>query len=197
MSRDDVASNQRERIMNALVATVGAYGYSGCTVERIAARAGVSRRTFYEQFDSREDAYLHAYDRAASCLLEQVAEASADADGGPAQLRAGLQALLERIAAEPRLARMCIIEVLAVGPQALERRDKHMQTLSSLLESTVVAHSGTAPPPLASDGLAAAIYDVVYKRVAREAAEELPELLDDLHSFCLMLFRYSPVPEAR
>jgi AcrR family transcriptional regulator len=188
--------------MNALVATTNAYGYSGCSVERLAARAGVSRRTFYEQFAGREDVYLQTYDTAAERLLEHASAAweepaEACATDGSAQLRACLQAVLQCVAGEPQLARMCIVEVFSVGPSALEHRERHMRSFAALLEKGALKHNGAPPPPLATDGLAAAIYDVIYRRVAQDRAEELPELLEDLHSFCLMLFQYAPVPEPR
>lgn len=194
LSRSFVVSNQRERIMNALVATIASYGYAGCSVERIASRAGVSRRTFYEQFASREDAYLHTFDTAADCLLEHVSAAWEASVDGPAQLRLCLQAMLEAIAGEPKLARVCIVDVLSVGPQALEHRERQMGSFAALLEKGALEHNGAPSPPLATDGIAAAIYDVIYKRLAQGHAQELPDLLDDLHSFCLMLFQYAPVP---
>jgi AcrR family transcriptional regulator len=196
LSRSFVVSNQRERIMKALVATICSYGYTGCSVERIAVRAGVSRRTFYEQFTSREDAYLQTFDTAADCLLEHVGAAWEEPVDGRAQLRLCLQALLEAIAGEPELARVCIVDVLSVGPQALEHRERLMRSFAALLEKGALEHNGAPPPPLATDGLAAAIYDVIYKRVAQGQARELPDLLDDLHSFCLMLFQYAPVPSS-
>jgi AcrR family transcriptional regulator len=191
LSREFVVDNQRERIIKALVATIFNYGYSGCSVEQVARRAGVSRRTFYEQFAGKEDAYLHAYGQVADCLLVRADAAwQRDVDGA-AQLRLWLETLLESVAGEPRLARVFIAEVLAAGPQALERRERHMHEFAVPLERAATAHNGAPPPLLATDGLVAAIYDVLYKRVAQDRIEELPDLLDDLHSFCLMVFQYS------
>jgi AcrR family transcriptional regulator len=192
LPRDLVVNNQRERIMNALVATMIAYGYGGCSVERIARRAGVSRRTFYEQFADREDAYLQTYDMAAARLLERVDGAWERDTDGVEQLRLWLWSLLGCLADEPRLARICIVDVLSVGPRALEHRERHMRSFAAPLERAAVKHNGAPPPPLATDGLVAAIYDVLYKRVAQDRTDELPDLLEDLHSFCLMLFQYSP-----
>jgi AcrR family transcriptional regulator len=193
LSRELVVSNQRERIMNALVATVTTYGYAGSSVERIARRAGVSRRTFYEQFAGREDAYLQTYDTAAGHLLAR-AGAAWDQDGDRIeQLRGCLRALLECIAGEPQRARVFIVELLSVGPPALEHRERHMRSFAVPLEKAAADHNGAPPPPLATDGLVAALYDVIYKRVAQDRTAELPELLEELHSFCLMLFQYAPV----
>jgi AcrR family transcriptional regulator len=194
LSREFVADNQRERIIKALVATIVSYGYSGCSVEQIAKRAGVSRRTFYEQFAGKEDAYLQAYDQFAGCLLARVDAAWEQDIDGAAQLHLWLETLLESVAGEPHLARVFIADVLSAGPQALERREVHMHDFAIPLERAATAHNGAPPPPLATDGLVAAIYDILYKRVAQDRTEELPDLLDDLHSFCLMVFQYSASP---
>jgi AcrR family transcriptional regulator len=192
LAREFVVDNQRERIIKALVATIVNYGYSGCSVEQVAKRAGVSRRTFYEQFTGKEDAYLQAYEQAAVCLLERVDAAWEQDVDGAAQLRLWLETLLESVACEPSLARVFIADVLAAGPQALEHRERHMHEFAVPIERAAAVHNGAPPPPLATDGLVAAIYDILYKRVAQDRTEELPDLLDDLYSFCLMVFQYSP-----
>ncbi len=190
-------NNQRERILRAVAATIVTYGFIGSSVERIVKRAGVSRRTFYELFADREDAYLQAYDATAACLLERLYAAWEEPRDGSEQLRGCLQAMLDSVAAEPQLARIFMVDLLAAGPLALERRERHMQSFAALLERGARAHNGAPPPPLAGTGLAAAIYDVVFSRVAKGRTEELPEMLEDLHSFCLMIFQYSPVTEPR
>src|SRR5215475_30569 len=57
-----VAANQRERIMAAVAQAAAELGYPEMSVEAIIARAGVSRRTFYEHFKNKEEAFLAAYD---------------------------------------------------------------------------------------------------------------------------------------
>jgi AcrR family transcriptional regulator len=194
LPRDFVVSNQRERIMNALVATIATYGFDGSSVERIAKRAGVSRRTFYEQFADREDAYLHTYDTAAGRLLTCVNGAWGQDGDGAEQLRLWLRTLLECLAEESQLARVCIVDVLSAGPRALEHRERQMRNFAVPLERAAAEHNGAPAPSLAADGLVAAIYDVIYKLLVQDRADELGDLLEDLHSFCLMLFQYSPSP---
>src|SRR6516162_10790620 len=60
--RSFVAANQRERILSAVAEAVAELGYAEMSVEAIVVRAGVSRRTFYEHFKNKEDAFLAAYD---------------------------------------------------------------------------------------------------------------------------------------
>ncbi len=56
--RVQVSEMQRSRLLSAAVATVEELGWSGASVAHITARARVSRRTFYDLFDNREDCLL-------------------------------------------------------------------------------------------------------------------------------------------
>ena len=64
VGRGGVAEIQRARMITALVEVAGERGAGGVTVAHIVARSGVSRRTFYELFDDREDCFLAAFDQA-------------------------------------------------------------------------------------------------------------------------------------
>src|SRR5712691_7213909 len=70
-----VAANQRERIMAAVGPAVTELGYPEMSVEAIVARAGVSRRTFYEHFKNKEDAFLAAYDAVVQLQARQIRRA--------------------------------------------------------------------------------------------------------------------------
>ena len=50
LARSFVARNQRERILAAVATVASKRGYGGMSVQDIVREAGVSRRTFYEQF---------------------------------------------------------------------------------------------------------------------------------------------------
>ena len=55
LTRDYVQRNQRERILDAVAA--GLAGCQAMSVEEIIGTAGVSRRTFYDNFQSKEVAF--------------------------------------------------------------------------------------------------------------------------------------------
>ncbi|MDO8212313.1 TetR/AcrR family transcriptional regulator [Conexibacter sp. CPCC 206217] len=189
-----VTANQRDRIVDALVDVVFSLGYQAASVERVSARAGVSRRTFYEQFEGREDVFLRACDEAGARLFAQVDARRASGTSASEQLHAGLEALLDGLASEPRVAHLCVVAVLSAGPQAIEHRDTQMRAFAGLLDEIAREHDGAPLPPLTAEGIVGAVYDVVYKRIAAGQASELPDLLDDLHGFCMMLFRHASDP---
>lgn len=127
LSPEEVAAQQRERILLACVEEVAQHGYAETPVAAIIKRAGVSRESFYRIFDSRADCFLAALDTAAVLLLDVLGDAvdraAAEARQSPS---AGFAALLgpylDALADEPALARVFLVEVYAAGPEAARRR---------------------------------------------------------------------------
>ena len=56
------AADQRSRLLEAIVAVVGSDGYGGAKIGAIAARAGVSRATFYEFFTDKQACFNAAHE---------------------------------------------------------------------------------------------------------------------------------------
>jgi AcrR family transcriptional regulator len=181
LSRQFVAQNQRERILAAVADVTSAAGYVEMTVEGIIVTAGVSRRTFYEHFKNKDDAFLAAYDEIAALLVERVVGAVQAADGFAERATAGLGTFLDFLASEPAFARMCIIEVLAAGPEAIARRNNVMFAFAQLIDTQATELLPERDsPPLTAETVVGGIYEVVYGRVLRGEIKELPELLPDL-----------------
>lgn len=129
---DVVRDVQRGRVLAATLAVVGEQGFRAASVSSILARAHVSRRTFYELFEDREDCFLQTYEETSEQLLEVVARACRQAQPGRGA-DAGLRALLGLLADEPAVARICVIEALAAGPAAATRRAHVMDQLAVML----------------------------------------------------------------
>jgi AcrR family transcriptional regulator len=162
-------------------------GYPEMSVEDVIVTAGVSRRTFYEHFKNKEDAFLAAYDVVVAQLLVAVQEAYEKEEGFAARVRAGLAAFLEFLAREPAFARMCIVEALAAGPDAIARRNNAMAAFADLLDRNARA-LGTPiePQPITAETIIGGMYEVVYTRIVRGEIRQLPELLPDL-TYCALL----------
>jgi AcrR family transcriptional regulator len=121
LSRDQVRSNQRDRVFGALETVMARQGYSGTSVADIIKSAGVSRQTFYELFTSKEDCFLASYARRQGSVLEEVLATSTTT--APMQRFATLlQTYLAVMAADPALSRLYLIGVYAAGPQAIAKR---------------------------------------------------------------------------
>jgi AcrR family transcriptional regulator len=187
LPRRFVKENQRERMLDAVADVVSLAGYSAMSVEDIIGAAGVSRRTFYDNFKSKEDAFLAALDTVGGQLLERVQAAYDAGETFAGCVVSCLSTFLEFISAEPRYADMCIVEVLAAGPAAIERRNAVMKQLSLLLHSggqTIT--KGDCPPELTAETIVGGIYEIVYSRVLQGKASTVRELLPDL-AYSMML----------
>jgi AcrR family transcriptional regulator len=181
LSRAYVQTNQRQRIFDAIADVTSLAGYAAMSVEQITGTAGVSRRTFYDAFTSKEDAFLAALDSAIRRLVQSVRRAYRDSDTFPDGVRNCLAAFLTFLADDPRYADMLIVEVLAAGTEAIERRNEMMRRFADLLRRGAEAEpNGLRPPDLTAETIVGGIYEVVYSRILQGQTSQLPALLPDL-----------------
>jgi AcrR family transcriptional regulator len=109
-------------------------GAGSVTVAQVVERSGVSRRTFYEQFEDCEDCLLAAFERALSIASEDVLPAYEAEQGWRERVRAGLVALLAFCDREPSIARMLICESQASGPRVAKRRAEIVGRLTRIVD---------------------------------------------------------------
>jgi AcrR family transcriptional regulator len=165
-----VAESQRARMIAALVEVAGERGAGGVTVAHIVARSGVSRRTFYELFEDREDCFLAAFELAVARAAQRVAPAFGVAGSWRERVRAGLGALLEFLEDEPGLGRLCIVDALGAGPVALERRARVVGALIDAVDQGRGEARGSARPTrLTAEGVVGAVLGVLHARLAAGA----------------------------
>jgi AcrR family transcriptional regulator len=188
---EEVARQQRERMMAAMLDAVGEQGYIATTVADVLERAGVSRRTFYEHFDDREDCFLAAYDHVAGILSATMLEVlrerrpQAWADG----VRVALDLFLHTVAAQPRLARACLVEILAVGPAGVARRGASLEPFARFVEAgRATAEDPAAVPGGVAETVVGGIVETVSMRVLHDRAGTVPELHDQLMYWALVPF---------
>jgi AcrR family transcriptional regulator len=183
LAREVVMASQRGRMIEAMAETVAVKGYAATTVADVIARAGVSRKTFYEQFRDKEECFLAAYDTGVELLLGALREAGDDSQDVLTRARARTRAYLETLAAEPAFARTFLIEVAAAGDAARERRDAVHERFAGLLREQVEAARAALPelpvPPEEVYLAAVGATDLLVSRlVARGRTAELPQLED-------------------
>jgi AcrR family transcriptional regulator len=188
-SHEYVESIQRARLLNAMIEVAATRGYLGASVGHVVARAGMSRRTFYELFESREDCFLAAFDTG----VERAAAVIANGYGSERTWREGVRAarvaLLELLDAEPALARMCVIEALAAGPAPLERRAQVLRRLARTLEDTATREPGESESPLlGAEGIVGGAFSVLHTRLLERRPDSLLELLPQLMALIVLAY---------
>lgn len=189
LPRSFVESNQRQRILRAVVEVASGTGYGDLTVRDVITRAGVSRRTFYEHFENKEQAFLAAYELVVTRLAEEVQASSTRGRSWCETISLGLATFVDRLAGDPALAHLCVVEVLAAGPAALAGRAAAMDAFRPFLEPGLEeAPPGLPVPALAVETAIGGAYEVVYSLVLQGRTAELPLLLPDLLQIVLLPF---------
>lgn len=135
LPRDFVAANHRDRLIAACVQEVAKQGYAEMTVADVIKTAAVSRRTFYEFFDSKEACFLATYD----LVLVHVRGFSEGTMGTdedwPHRVKATFAAVIDFIATEPDLARIILWHPVAAGGAVALHHQAAMERFARLLHA--------------------------------------------------------------
>ena len=169
-------ASQRSRIFQGLVESVAEHGYAETNVREILGRAGVSRKTFYEQFSSKDECLLAIYDEAAQCLRNVVQSAYERGVTPRERIDAVVDIVLEWVDAEPGLARLCMLEVPSTGVTG----QKRVTATSAWLSAVVADILGDVDvPELLPELIVGGIHQMLIQRLVNDTSE-LPTLATDL-----------------
>jgi AcrR family transcriptional regulator len=186
LPREFIARHQRVRIINGLAQEASEQGYRAVTVADIVRRAGIARNTFYENFSSKEECFLAAQEYAMNSMLEQVVERAGSIDDWPRRVQAGLAAFLAYVAAEPALARTCMVEALAAGPASVRRYEESLQAFVSHFKiGRDVSPHGEELPETLEEALIGGVFWILYQRLLLGETDGIEELLPELVEFTL------------
>jgi AcrR family transcriptional regulator len=183
-----VAEVQRSRILGAAVAVVSAYGYPKMTVSRVTGRAGVSRRTFYDLFEDRDDCFLAVFEDAIGRASGVVV--SAYETGGRSwreRVRAGLGALLGFFDEEPAVCSLLVVDALKAGPVVQKRRAEILKGLAiAVQEDGSRADQRRELPPLTGEGVVGAVLGVVHTRLSSGRPGRMSDFLNPLMAMIVL-----------
>ncbi len=174
LPRERVSEVQRARMLLAARQVVASEGYARMSVERVVARAGVSRKTFYDVFENREDCFIAAFDDAIAHAERVVREPYESQRGWREQIRAGLAALLGLLEDEPELRTVCVVEALGAGSRVLEHRTRVVAALIAAVDGGR-AEAKKEAPPLAAEGVVGAVLAVIHARALQDGPTAVPE----------------------
>jgi AcrR family transcriptional regulator len=164
-----------ERLLRALAAVVSEKGYQEAKIAEIVERAKTSRRTFYEHFDSKEDAMVAALDSGSAQMLAAALPAFRRGGPWPLAVRDTQRAMLHFAAEEPEYGRLGAVEMYGAGPRALEQREMVTEGMEGLLQPGYEVAPDV--PPIAAEAIGGALYALLYDFVKAEGPERLPALV--------------------
>jgi AcrR family transcriptional regulator len=199
LAREVVAASQRTRLIDAMAQMVAEKGYPATTVADVVERAGVSRRTFYEQFDDKEACFLAAYDAGLEAVLRRIGEAVEVNPAAPwrERARAGVESFLALLASEPAFAQALQVDILTAGPAALDRRTGMLVMFGGIWRNVHDRARAEEPalPPLPDEVftiLSAGLEELIRDCIRTRGAAALPELADPILRTVFAIFGAGP-----
>lgn len=184
LSRSFVVTNQRERIFAAVADTVAEKGYVGLTVEEVIRRAGVSRRTFYDQFPDKQAAFFAAYDASVEQVMMAAGVGFASAEHWPEQVRHALRGLLDFLSNDPAFTRMAIIDIPLAGPEG-QARHVAGRTGFELFLAPGAALADHPIPAMVPKAVGSGIFEMFHARVVNGDTRDLMGLLPACVYHCI------------
>lgn len=186
LSREFVVRNQRDRLTAGVIATVAERGYHDTTVSQICAAAGVSRRTFYTYFSTKEECYLQAFDLIDEHVAGAMAAAEADGGDWPQLVRARLRALLATYAANPDLVRFTLVAPFRAGIGIAARQRTALERILATLEEGRPGRGTRRPPAAVEQALVGGLASMITRKVLAGKGDRLPALLPDMTELFLL-----------
>lgn len=170
--------------MDAMAELSAEQGYDATKIADIVRRAGVARKTLYDNFEGKEDLFFTAFSTAMRELTMAVDAACAESDGiWQTRIEVGLAAVLEFFVERPAVARMCMVEALSATPAASSRYDVAVGEFVEKLRRSTPDDLGL--PGTIEETLVGGIAWILNQQIRRGEASEVMDLLPELSEFVL------------
>jgi AcrR family transcriptional regulator len=174
---------QRRRLFAAAAAVFARSGYAEATAEGIARQAGMSKATFYEHFDNKEDCIVALFDAAIGGLIAAM-RAAGDAQGDVTpreRVHATTHALLGALTAHPNESQTLLVEIVGAGPRAMARRDIALDEVARYIDEVNRAdvERGNAPrlsSPLDAYAVVGAFVELASRQLRTGRPADIREL---------------------
>jgi AcrR family transcriptional regulator len=187
VTREDAPADQRRRILRATAELVAKRGFRGTTNELIVRRARVGYATFYKHFADKEECLLALFEETSARVEARLREVyQQEPEPWSRKAAAVLRALFGLIAADPVVAKACLVETLSAGPAAVAAYEAALKGFDPMLRpGRELNPRGERLPGTLEDTLAGGVLWVAYQRLIVGEAGKLPQLLPETIEFVL------------
>jgi len=172
-------TGKRQRILRGMLEAVGAQGYEQTTVQDAITQAGLYRQAFYDNFEDKEDCYLHALDAGSEWIEVAMRRAAAGESTWRGQLRGALDGLLSFLDEQPAIGRALLVEVHAAGGRAVEKRTAAMERAAAMMDRAR-GESDDDAPAISAEAVVAGILAVLHTRLSARREDGFSQLLPEL-----------------
>ncbi|CRK57115.1 Transcriptional regulator, TetR family [Alloactinosynnema sp. L-07] len=187
LTRDQVESAQRGRLLYGMAMVVAEKGYAATSVADVLKRVHISRDTFYQHFSDKEDCFLAALDGCAALLTNIVEVPLAEPDLDPLdQFDRAMALYLNTIVAQSALAKMYFLESFAAGERARRIRFAVQAQMGRRIVETFAGHPGWAgvpDPDFAVAVIGGAVSSMVMAALAEDRIGDIPGLREPIIAF--------------
>jgi AcrR family transcriptional regulator len=174
-------SDHRRRLLDAMSHAVARKGYADTTIADLASEARVSRRTFYEHFNTKAQCLIALYEVASDQALAVLKSAIDPKRDWHTQVEQALGAYLSTLACNPTLLRTLFIAILGLGAEGLAARRQANQRLADFILEVVnespQSRKRAEPMPVAyAMGIVGAINELILQAIEENRVQRLAEL---------------------
>lgn len=179
------ASELNRRLALGWAESISIRGYRRTTVRDVIASSGISRRTFYERFGGKTEAFVAIHAEALDWLADRVGAAAAVEPDWPGKVAAGIASGLREMTDEPCRAQLLLGDPLGAGPRMGYCQEQLVARFAPILaEGRRFGPAAPAPPSLEA-ALLGSLIEIVSSRLRSGSAESLPALGPQLTEFVL------------
>jgi AcrR family transcriptional regulator len=191
---DEVAADQRRRLIDAMVDMALAKGYTSTTVADLIGRSGVSRKTFYALFEDREDLLVSSFEDVSDAAYQEAREAAQRTGGPTRQLEALMRRLCRLSRERPGLVALTTFEIGAAAPIGLHLREKLLYRYGDLIQECLAADDENDEPM--PKEMAATLAGAAHREIDAFVREgRLAELSEAALQMANCTRRHHPVPD--
>jgi AcrR family transcriptional regulator len=177
LPREVTEQHQRDRLVAGVATAIAEHSYRNLTVGHVIAAAGVSRATFYRNFENAEEAVLVAHEAIFERFLGLVFRACNAASEWPFKVKSVVEATLDYAAAEPAQVGLLTLDALSASVEMAQQVLTSAEHLAALLSrGRALREEAAALPELTEKSVVGALTAIVSSRIANGEAKRLPEL---------------------
>jgi len=192
---DARSDDYRARLLAGMQEAIAELGFAELTVADVVRRARVSKRTFYEHFDSKEECLLALFQARSEEVLSAIEAAIAPLPPGEARIVAGTTAYLSSLQADAGAVRTRFVEILHLGERGLGVRRLVVRRFGALLMREMEAAGvRVEPSPALATALVGGINELVLEALEEDRADRLTELFPSVTA--LIRAFLGPAPDA-
>ena len=153
-----VAGHQRARIHSAMLDLVADNGYDAVTVRDLARAAGVSTRSFYKHYSSKEQCFLRVLQLITQRLLRLF---EPPREGTSERIQPSIESVVGAVISEPKAARLLCVDAYAAGPVALKHAESGRRSIEMAIDEWFGEKPHRSRPSLVAEAIVAGVYSAI------------------------------------